>query len=138
KGMTDEQARAEAEFESVDLGDFSMGGRNKKIQTARRWIPFFGSSMSFGYREAGALKDPKVWLKGISVLGGMEALNYYLNEDDPDYWNLPDDQRRRYWHIPKEDGGYVALPKPVGLASFIFTEPFRRAGDRAQGDDKHG
>src|SRR5690606_18257893 len=49
--------------------------------------------------------------------------NYYLNQDNPDYWNLPEDQRRRYWHVPTEDGKMVALPKPVGLIGFLFTSP---------------
>lgn len=130
KGMTEEEARAEAEFESADLGDFSMGGRNRVVQGMRRWVPFFGSGMSFAYREAGALKDPKTWINGIVALGGMEALNFYMNEDNPDYWNLPDDQRRRYWHIPTGNGKFFALPKPIGAVGYLFTEPFRNLFDK--------
>ena len=137
KGFSEQEARAEAEFESADLGDFSMGGRNKKIQAARRYIPFFGSTLSFGYREAGSLKSPKVLLSAMTSIGGMEALNFYLNHDDPDYWNLPDDQRRRYWHIPSDilpfdtDGKkFVAIPKPVGLIGYAFSEPIRNLLDK--------
>jgi len=137
KGMTNAEARSEAEFESVDLGDFGMAGRNHKIQTARKWIPFFGSSLSFGYREAGALKSPKTWVKAGAALGGMELLNFYVNHDDPDYWNLPDDQRRRYWHFPKGDGQFWALSKPVGLISALFTAPMQYAMDKyVAGDDE--
>lgn len=128
-GMSAADAKAEAEFQAADLMDFSMKGRNQLVQNLRRYVPFFGANLSGMYREGGVLRNPTKLAKAVGVLGGMEALNYLANQDDPEYWNEPNWKRFAFWRIPtKELFGWETnlwLPKPPGILNYGITAPIK-------------
>ena len=106
--------------------DFQRGGTVSK--SLNQYVPFFNASMQGGYRLARALRDNPGTVLGrtISAVVMPSIVLMEMNSDNESYWNIPLEQRDRFWFIPLGDpdddnvSEFVRLPKPYGLGAFAL------------------
>lgn len=127
--------------------DFTRRGYDETLHMLAYGVPFMNTQMQSLYAvwNAGTGRSPyskrlnimrKFWMWGIasSMLGVMYAASM---QDDDDYKNMTDEERMRYWIIPKKWTGTkspIRIRKPFevgtlfpGMAEGIYG---RMAGDR--------
>lgn len=119
--------------------DFNRGGTLSR--QINQFIPFFNAAMIGGdklYREIS--KNPgraMARVFEITVIPSIAA--HMMNRNDEEYWNIPQELRDRYWHIPLGDPDnddnkeYLRIPKPYGLG--VFSMLTERAMAYADGID---
>jgi len=107
--------------------DFARHGA--KTATLRHLSAFWNARLQGYDRLArGAKNDPAGFaVKAFSAITLPSLLEYYVNMDDPEYWEQPQWKRDLFWLIPKDDGSreFWALPKPFELGLIFGTLPVR-------------
>jgi hypothetical protein len=114
---------------------FALRGSNKTIQTIAQITPFFNATLQ-GYSKLFRLfrGDPsKSALTGASqsMLAMGTAMTaptvalWFVNKDNPEYWDRPLWERNLFWLIPKPEGGFFRIPKPFELGYAFASLPER-------------
>lgn len=104
--------------------DFQRGGTES--MRINKYVPFFNASLQGGEKLARFIRrDP---LKAVGQIFNYvlapSLVAHYLARDDKKYWDIPYQNRDRYWHfrLGDVDGDgeveYVKIPKPYGLGAF--------------------
>ena len=113
-----------AAFEARDTLDFSRRGTSHTMRHGRANIPFLGATVEGGRRSAEALlENPlRVVLAGLALQAAPSALNLWLNRDDPDYWQIPQERRDKfffirnpYWDGKKAENKFIPIPQVQGI-----------------------
>lgn len=136
-GWTPAQLKRQAAFEGRDLLDFNQRGGNEVVRYARRMVPFLGSNIQGNYRLYKAAQE-----MGAGRIAGVQAGNllangaafitaptiglYLLNRNNPAYWQLPQQERDLFWHLPFGET-FIRIPKPHLLGTMFATTPQRFA-----------
>ncbi|MGE3278198.1 MAG: LPD38 domain-containing protein, partial [Vicinamibacterales bacterium] len=92
--------------------DFSRGGQ--KARELNRYSAFFNARVQ-GYVRLGetVARDPIGTLEHVASLAAFSALLWFWNNDDEEYDELPEWERRTYWHIKMPGANYfIRVPKP--------------------------
>jgi hypothetical protein len=104
--------------------DFARAGA--KTQALRQIAAFWNVRLQ-GYDRLfrAAKKNPQRFAAATfaSITAPSLAL-YYLNRDDPEYWEIPQWQRDLFWMV-KVNGQYWRIPKPFELGLVFGTLPER-------------
>lgn len=104
--------------------DFQRGG--KATVSINQGIPFFNAAFLGGnkmYRYAKA-HPVEFAARTASYVVLPSIVSMMMNRNNQKYWNLPYEQRDRYWHFPigDYDGDgeeeFLRIPKPYGLGVF--------------------
>lgn len=104
--------------------DFSRGGKIAK--EINQSVPFFNAAFIGGHKLYRFAKEHPVefaFRTGAYVVL-PSLIQHLMNRDNPKYWNMPQNQRDRYWHFPLGDvygdgiDRWIRLPKPYGLGIF--------------------
>lgn len=117
-----------AAFEARDVLDFSRRGSSSTVRQLRANVPFVGAGMEGTRRAAAAvIENPlRVLAAGLALGVAPEAWNLWRNGSDPDYWQIPQERRDRYFYVknPLWDGKnpdwkFIPFPRAQGfLANF--------------------
>ncbi|MGE3191454.1 MAG: LPD38 domain-containing protein, partial [Vicinamibacterales bacterium] len=108
-----EEALTRATLAARDVTtDFSRGGDWSR--EANRYSAFFNARVQ-GYVRLGetVARDPIGTLEHVAGLATLSALLWFWNNDDDEYQELPEWERRTYWHIKIPGAAYfIRVPKP--------------------------
>lgn len=141
---TPAQVKRAAAFEARDLLDFSQRGGDTAIRYARRMVPFLGSNIQGNYRlwkaaqemGAGRIAGGKMGsllANGAAFITAPTVGLYLLNRNNEVYWQLPQQERDLFWHLPV-GGTFLRIPKPHLLGTMFATTPQRFAQYLDQAD----
>lgn len=112
-------ARALEESRSGTL-DFSRSGSVGKVWNTydaflNATIQDFDKTVrNFRERPASTL------IKTMFYVMAPAALNFGANYDDEEYWNLPEWDRMLFFHYKRDGGGYIRIPRPIGIVNAVF------------------
>ncbi len=106
--------------------DFARGGTDSK--TWNRYVAFFNAGVQGASRVAQVFsRDPiGATMRAAAAITIPSVALWSLNQDDPEYHELPAWERNTYWHIPLgRDAGHawVRLPKPFSLGAVFGNVP---------------
>lgn len=113
-----------AGFEARDVQDFSRRGSNPSVRWVRRNVPFVGATTEGTRRsvEAVLTRPLQVLATGLALGVAPEAIETFWWRDDPDYWNIPQEKRDRYFYLPNPawdgtdiENKFIPLPKGQGI-----------------------
>ena len=132
-----------AAFEARNFLDFNQRGHHPVMRVARQVVPFLGSGMTGNYRVLEALAQSDVPGKAFGLPGkaARERIAvtagtfttfsmglYAINRGNPEYWELPQEERDRFWHIPVPEswgGGFARIAKPHIVGTLFGSIPER-------------
>ena len=106
--------------------DFMRGGRY--ALEVNKVIPFFNAALQGGAKLGRYIKNNpgRFVAQTFKWVIMPSIIQHMLVRHDKNYWNLPQEQRDRYWHFPignfAGDGfdRYLRIPKPYALGSFAL------------------
>ena len=116
---------AEAAYQAMDLMDFSMRGDSAAMRALTAIVPFLNARLQGLYKlgRAGA-ENPKAFaLRGSMIMAASLAL-LAQNMGDPDYEEIPDNERDTYYHLKVGDT-FFKFPKPFEIGAIFSTVPER-------------
>lgn len=123
-GWAEHEVSRAAALEARDLLDFSLRGTDETIRNMRRVIPFFGAGLNGTYRYAKAWKENplRTLAMSLSTVTAPTMAIVAMNYNDPDYWQIPQQERDLMWHLPTfglSSEKFIRIPKPH-LPGFFF------------------
>lgn len=145
---------AEANFQALDLMNFSSRGGSRIVNGLVSIVPFFNARMQGGYKLARAFGPEN--RKNLFLWGGtmmaMVLLNDLLNWEDERYESENESSKDNYIHLyldnyfPKEaldaaglgdiaENYHIVIPKPFEVGAIFMTAP-QRALRYTAGQDK--
>ena len=129
---------AEASHQAQDVLNFAMRGDWKLIQFLTQTVPFLNARIQGLNRLGrGAKENPA----GFVMKGGLVmAISFGLmamrsDEEDEEYWALPEWDRDTYWHFWL-GGEHYRVPKPFEVGAIFATVP-ERIYEASRGSDDH-
>ena len=117
-----QRAGAAAREVSVDFN------RHGAKTTALRGMAAFWNARLQGYdRLARSIKSNPVRFaaRTFNAVTLPSLLEYFVNRDDPEYWEIPQWQRDIFWLVKMGDDTWVRIPKPFELGLVFGTLPVR-------------
>ena len=126
------QLRTRADIEAAGQAasdvtlDFMRGGRYA-LET-NKVTPFFNASLQGGAKLARYIRNDPLGFASrvIKWVVVPSVVQHLLNRKDKEYWNIPQEQRDRYWHFPVGDVAgdgfkrYLRIPKPYAIGAFAL------------------
>lgn len=119
-GATADQAVQAAR--DVSLNFARKGTVTGKIGEA---AAFFNPTVQGWDKLGRMLAKPSTYVAGAAIMTAPSIALWAVNKDNPDYWKRPVYERNLFWLIPKEEGGFVRLPKPFELGYLFASLPER-------------
>jgi len=141
-------SRVEGAFSAREVStDFAMRGAEENFRAFLTTLPFANAAMQGLYRFAREGKEHPTRLaaKGMLAVTLPTLALWRHNQDDPDYWALPDYVRDMNWVIKVPgSSGFAILPRGFEFGAMFATIPERmieawdqkygKAFSRAMGD----
>jgi len=119
-------SRKQALFESRDIMDFAVRGANPLIRFLTETVPFWGARVQGLARVGKGFTEHPVLtaMRGSAIALATIGL-YVWNRDDDRYKELPDYEKRMYYHFFDvfKDGDHWRLPKPFEVGAVFGTIP---------------
>jgi hypothetical protein len=108
-------------------------------------IPFYNAMMQDMYKTIRAVKNADtaagrkqlatVTIRLFVYFALLGLLETWLNKDDEDYNNVPQNLKDKYWMLWKTtDGKFIRVPKPASVYPRFFSGMSRRSFDFANND----
>ena len=125
-GMSIQQAVRESREITTD---FNRRGSSPRAQMIGKWTAFWNAGLQGQARTLRELvNDPKKGIAKLAVRGAMwvlpwTILEYLINHDDEEYWDMPQWRRDAFWHFGKIGGLWITVKKPFLIGQIFGTMP---------------
>lgn len=116
---------AEAAYQAMDLMDFSMKGDAQALRLLTAVVPFMNARLQGLYKLGrAAAENPKAFAIRGGIITAASLALMAANMGDPDYEQIPDQEKDNYYHIKVGDR-FFKFPKPFEIGAVFSTVPER-------------
>jgi hypothetical protein len=122
---------AEAVVAGRDVSlDFGRRGGDRLVrgmaETTAFWNPKLqGVDKVFRTLNPATEAGRRAWMVGFSALTAPSVALWMVNKENPEYWSRPQWERNTFWLLPKEEGGFIRVPKPFEVGMLFASLPER-------------
>lgn len=119
-------SKPDAVAESRDISlDFSRHGSSGGVKFLAGSVAFLNPKIQGWDKLVRMLKNPKTaGVAALTITAPSVAL-WFVNKDNPEYWNTSQTTRNLFWLVPDGDDGFYYVPKPFELGYIFGSAPER-------------
>jgi hypothetical protein len=104
---------------------FARKGGSKLTRDVASITPFWNAQLQGWVKVGQMVTNPRVAAQAGAIITAPSVALWYVNKDNPEYWERPQWERDLFWLVPKGDGGFYRVPKPFQIGTVFATLPER-------------
>jgi len=128
---TDLWAQAIKEGQDISVR-FARKGAGQATREIAAITPFWNAELQGWVKAFQLARTPSALAQSAAIITGPTMALWYVNKDNPEYWDRPQWERDIFWLVPKSDGGFWRVPKPFQIGTVFATIPERALSFAAQ------
>lgn len=125
-GKTPLEAIVDAQDRTLRFANVGAGTKQLAAVT-----PFWNAKAQGWDKLIRMLKNPKTYGAGLTAITAPTISLWFINKDNPEYWERPQWERDLFWLVPIPDSKeFFRVPKPFEIG-YLFGSAFERVLDYA-------